>query len=57
MSDLCKAGLWDTIDAAHTALRMVDASDQTALQTERTLDAVIALAVFIPEENIQKRRR
>ena len=35
-------GIWDTIDAAHTALRMVDASDQTAVQTERTLDAVAA---------------
>jgi hypothetical protein len=32
--------LLDALDAAHTALRMVDASDTTQPQPARTLDAV-----------------
>ncbi len=34
------AALLAALDAAHTALRMVDASDTTAPQTAATLDAV-----------------
>ena len=47
MPDMCKAGLWAVLDAAHTVLRMVDASDQTAAQTDETLDAVsVAVATI-----------
>ena len=47
MPDMCKAGLWAVLDAAHTALRMVDASDQMVPQTNETLDAVsVAVATI-----------
>ena len=47
MPDMCKAGLWAVLDAAHTALRMVDASDQMVPQTDETLDAVsVAVATI-----------
>lgn len=39
--------LYAALDAAHTALRMVDASDTTAPQTDRTLDAVSAAVAEI----------
>ena len=47
MPDMRKVGLWEVLDAAHTALRMVDASDQTEAQTDETLDAVsVAVATI-----------
>ena len=47
MPDMRKVGLWEVLDVAHTALRMVDASDQTAAQTDETLDAVyVAIAII-----------
>ena len=41
------AAVWPVIDEAHTALRMVDASDTTVPQTAATLDAVGAAVVEV----------